>query len=60
MATTQDFVTWSPGPQLDSRYLLAVLRAMKPEWEKLAFGSTHRTIYFPDLEALRIRYSNIQ
>lgn len=54
MATTQDFMTWGPTPALDSRYLLLVLRAMKPEWERLAFGSTHRTIYMPDLESLRI------
>lgn len=54
MATSQDFVTWSPGPRLDSQFLLLVLRSMKPEWQRLAFGSTHRTIYMPDLEALRI------
>ncbi|MCX4570323.1 restriction endonuclease subunit S [Streptomyces albogriseolus] len=54
MATTQAFVTWSAGPSLDSRYLLLVLRAMKQEWQKLAYGSTHLTIYMPDLEALRV------
>lgn len=54
MATTQAFVTWSAGPRLDPRYLLLVLRAMKQEWEKLAYGSTHLTIYMPDLESLRI------
>ncbi|MGV9300241.1 restriction endonuclease subunit S [Amycolatopsis sp. NPDC003676] len=54
MATTQAFVTWSPGSSLDSRYLLLVLRAMHQEWDRLAYGSTHRTIYMPDLESLRI------
>lgn len=54
MATTQAFVTWTPGPQLDSRYLLLVLRAMAQEWERLAYGSTHLTIYMPDLESVRI------
>lgn len=54
MATTQAFVTWTPGPNLDSRYLLLVLRAMHQEWDRLAYGSTHRTIYMPDLESLRI------
>lgn len=54
MATTQAFVTWTPGPSLDSRYLLFVLRAMSQEWDRLAYGSTHKTIYMPDLEALRI------
>ncbi|MFI7250342.1 restriction endonuclease subunit S [Micromonospora chalcea] len=54
MATTQAFVTWSPGPLLDSRFLLYVLRAMSQEWERLAYGSTHKTIYMPDLESLRV------
>ncbi len=54
MATTQAFVTWSPGPQLLSRYLLYVLSAMRPELFRIAYGSTHLTIYMPDLEALRV------
>ncbi|MFD5485762.1 restriction endonuclease subunit S [Streptomyces virginiae] len=54
MATTQAFVTWHAGPDLDPRYLLLVLRAMKQEWRKLAYGSTHLTIYMPDLESVRI------
>ncbi|MFB8043275.1 restriction endonuclease subunit S [Streptomyces hydrogenans] len=54
MATTQAFVTWHAGPDLDPRYLLLVLRAMKQEWQKLAYGSTHLTIYMPDLESIRI------
>lgn len=54
MTTTQAFVTWYPGPDLDSRYLLLVLRAMEQEWERLAYGSTHLTIYMPDLESIRI------
>jgi type I restriction enzyme S subunit len=54
MATTQAFVSWSPGPRLLSRYLLYVLAAMRPELFRIAYGSTHHTIYMPDLEALRI------
>ncbi|MFH9248321.1 restriction endonuclease subunit S [Streptomyces lydicus] len=54
MATTQAFVTWQAGPELDPRYLLLTLRAMKQEWRKLAYGSTHLTIYMPDLESVRI------
>ena len=52
MATTQAFVTWNAGPRLDANYLLLVIRAMKQEWARLAYGSTHLTIYMPDLEAL--------
>ncbi|MEY9214044.1 restriction endonuclease subunit S [Thermobifida halotolerans] len=55
MATSQDFVTWTCGPDLDPAYLLWVLRAMRPDLlGRLAMGSTHKTIYVPDLQSLRI------
>lgn len=55
MATSQDFFTWTPSRQLESRYLLWVLRAMKEcgDFDRLMFGSTHKTIYVPDLQRLR-------
>jgi type I restriction enzyme S subunit len=55
MATSQDFVTWTCGPQLEPYFLLWCLRAMRPDLlGRLATGSTHKTIYFPDLQMLRI------
>ncbi|MFF5213414.1 restriction endonuclease subunit S [Streptosporangium sp. NPDC000396] len=55
MATSQDFVTWTCGPQLDPYYLLWCLRAMRQDLlGRLAMGSTHKTIYVPDLQMLRI------
>jgi type I restriction enzyme S subunit len=54
MATTQAFVTWTCGPRIDPRYLLLVMNAMKPEFDRLAYGSTHLTIYFPDIEQLKV------
>ena len=55
MATSQDFVTWTCGPRLDPFYLLWCLRAMRSDLlGRLAMGSTHKTIYVPDLQALRI------
>lgn len=55
MATSQDFVVWRCGPQLDPFYLLWCLRAMRSDLlGRLAMGSTHKTIYVPDLQALRI------
>jgi type I restriction enzyme, S subunit len=55
MATSQDFVTWTCGPSLDPFYLLWCLRAMRSDLlGRLAMGSTHKTIYVPDLQALRI------
>lgn len=55
MATSQDFVTWTCGQRIDPFYLLWCLRAMRPDLlGRLAMGSTHKTIYVPDLQALRI------
>ncbi|MFC7306851.1 restriction endonuclease subunit S [Streptomyces monticola] len=55
MATSQDFVTWTCGPLLNPYYLLWCLRAMRPDLlGRLAMGSTHKTIYVPDLQMLRI------
>lgn len=55
MATSQDFVTWTCGPDLESNFLLASLRVMRPFLlGYLATGSTHKTIYFPDLMDLRL------
>lgn len=55
MATSQDIVTWTCGPRLDPYYLLWCLRAMRPDLlGRLAMGSTHKTIYVPDLQMLRI------
>jgi type I restriction enzyme S subunit len=54
MATTQAFIAWTPGPEVDSRYLLLVVKAMKSEFDRLAHGSTHLTIYMPDIEGLKM------
>lgn len=55
MATSQDFVTWTCGPQVRPRYLLLCLRAMRPDLlGRLAMGSTHKTIHVPDVQSIRI------
>jgi len=54
MATSQDFMTWTPGERVHSEYLLAVLRAMRPEFARLMYGSTHNTIYMPVLHDFRM------
>ncbi|URN10014.1 restriction endonuclease subunit S [Actinomadura madurae] len=55
MATSQDFVTWTCGKNLDPFYLLWCLRAMRPDLlGRLATGSTHKTIYVPDLQMLKM------
>lgn len=55
MATSQDFATWTCGPALDNRFVLWCLRAMRRDLlGRLAMGSTHKTIYFPDLMSIRV------
>lgn len=54
MATTQDFANWVCGERLLPEYLLHVFRAMAPEFVRLRMGSTHQTIYMPDIRAFRI------
>jgi type I restriction enzyme S subunit len=53
MATSQDFATWTCGPHLQPRFLLYCLRAMRRDLlERLAVGSTHRTIYMPEIKSI--------
>ncbi|WP_133884120.1 restriction endonuclease subunit S [Glycomyces sp. NRRL B-16210] len=57
MATSQDFVTWTCEFPLLPAYLLWCLRAMRQDLlGRLAMGSTHKTIYVPDLQMLRIPF----
>ncbi|PVC85444.1 hypothetical protein DBP19_26870 [Streptomyces sp. CS090A] len=60
MATSQDFATWTCGPDLDPRFLLHSLRAMAPDLKRVATGSTHKTIYMPDIEQLRVPLPSIE
>lgn len=53
MATTQDFANWVCGPELRPEYLLYTFRAMAGEFDRLKMGSTHNTIYMPDIQSLR-------
>jgi type I restriction enzyme S subunit len=55
MATSQDYATWTCGPKINNVYLLWCLRAMRRDvMGRLATGSTHKTIYFPDLMSIRV------
>ena len=60
MAVSQDFAAWICGPQLRPKYLLFCLRSMYQEFRRLMFGSTHKTIYMPDIQAFRIPLPPIQ
>ncbi|MBX9452452.1 MAG: restriction endonuclease subunit S [Mesorhizobium sp.] len=54
MATTQDFAGWICGHRVRPKFLYYVLRSMKPVFRRLMMGSTHQTIYMPDIRAFRL------
>lgn len=53
MATSQDFAAWVCGDRLSNEFLYLCLVAMRDELGRLTMGSTHKTIYMPDIEQLR-------
>ncbi len=54
MATTQDFANWVCSPDLLPEFLQYDLSGMKTEFDRLMMGSTHQTIYMPDIRKLAI------
>ena len=49
MATTQDFANWVCRAGLHPEYLLYAFRSMGQEFRRVTMGSTHKTIYMPDV-----------
>jgi type I restriction enzyme S subunit len=60
MATSQDFVTWTCTEALDPDYLLYALLAEGDDIRRFGKGSTHTTIYFPEVRALHICLAPIE
>ncbi|RIJ20550.1 hypothetical protein D1224_15685 [Henriciella barbarensis] len=54
MATSQDFVTWTCGELLVPKYLMYVLMAEGDAIRRFGKGTTHTTIYFPEVRAMHI------
>ena len=54
MATSQDFATWTCTEALLPEYLMYALMAEGEDIRKFGMGSTHTTIYFPEIRALHI------
>lgn len=54
MATSQDFVTWSCSEALDPDFLMLALLAEGDDIRRFGEGSTHTTIYFPEVKAFHI------
>jgi restriction endonuclease S subunit len=59
MATSQDFANWICGSSLLPEFLLSVFRSMKGEFHRLMMGSTHNTIYMPDIRSFRFTFPPI-
>jgi type I restriction enzyme, S subunit len=54
MATSQDFVNWVCGPDIESGYLKYLLLAEHDSMLRFASGTTHQTIYFPEAKAFHV------
>jgi type I restriction enzyme S subunit len=59
VATTQDFANWVCGDRVLPEFLLRVFHAMSGEFVRLRYGSTHNTIYMPDIQAMRMALPSI-
>jgi len=54
MATSQDFVNWVCGPDLDPHFLKMLLIAENESLFRFGKGTTHTTIYFPEVKAFHV------
>ncbi|MEZ2329996.1 restriction endonuclease subunit S [Mesorhizobium sp. RCC_202] len=54
MTTSQDFATWTCSEALLPEYLMYALMAEGEEIKNFGMGSTHTTIYFPEVRAFHI------
>ena len=54
MATSQDFVNWVCTDAIDYRFLKYVLLAEREAFLRFASGTTHQTIYFPEVKAFHV------
>jgi type I restriction enzyme S subunit len=54
MATSQDFVNWVCGPDLNSAYLRYLLLLEQESIRRFAHGTTHQTMYYPEAKALTV------
>lgn len=54
MATSQDFVNWVCSDAVDYNFLKYVLLAEHDAFLRFASGTTHQTIYFPEVKAFHV------
>lgn len=54
MATSQDFVNWICSERIDYQFLKYVLLTEQEAFLRFASGTTHQTIYFPEVKAFHV------
>ena len=54
MATSQDFVNWVCGDGISHHFLKYVLIAERESLNMFSMGTTHQTIYYPEVKALHV------
>ena len=54
MATSQDFVNWVCSDAIDFNFLRYVLVSEHDAFLRFASGTTHQTIYFPEVKAFHV------
>jgi type I restriction enzyme S subunit len=54
MATSQDFVNWVCSAALDYRFLKYILLAEREAFLRFSSGTTHQTVYFPEVKAFHV------
>ncbi|UCI21815.1 restriction endonuclease subunit S [Mesorhizobium sp. B2-1-8] len=60
MATSQDFATWSCTDAVDPKYLMYALLSEGDDIRNFGRGTTHTTIYFPEIRAFNIKLAPLE
>lgn len=60
MSTSQDFVNWVCSADLNPHYLKYVLLAENRSFNRFSHGTTHQTIYFPEVKAFHLYHPSIE
>jgi len=60
MATSQDFVNWTPTPAVTSEWLRLIFGADKEALRRFGKGSVHKTIYYPEWLSIHIALPPIE
>ena len=60
MATSQDFATWTCSEALEPEYLMYALMSEGDDIRDFGEGTTHTTIYFPEIRAFNIKLAPLE